>query len=175
MTKNLPASWRQISPKDLKENPLKLIGSDWMLITAGNAEGWNTMTASWGGVGVLWNHDVAFSFIRPGRYTYGFMEKSERFSLSFFPADKKDALQFCGSHSGRDTDKAAGAGISPVLLPGEGAVTFAEASLVLECKKLYAQDFDPACFVDPGLATHYPKQDYHRLFIGSIEGAWISA
>ena len=47
-------SFKEINLTDLQFNPFTKIGSQWMLITAGNKDGFNTMTASWGGMGVLW-------------------------------------------------------------------------------------------------------------------------
>jgi len=156
----------EIQPELLADNPFKLIGKDWMLITAGTPESFNTMTASWGGLGVLWEKKVAFCFIRPTRHTYGFMEKSGEFTLSFFEEQHRKALTFCGSRSGRDTDKVKEAGLTPVKK--EGFVYFGEARLVLSCRKLYYQDISPERFLDPQIATMYPKKDYHRMYVGEI-------
>ncbi len=159
--------------KTLDENPWKLIGDDWMLITAGSLGSWNTMTASWGGFGQLWNMDVVFVFVRPTRHSFGFMEKAEGFTLSFFHEEDRRILQICGSTSGADTDKAKAAGIGARPFGKAPArVSFDEARLVLSCRKVHAQDIDPGCFVDPGLTKHYPAKDWHRLYVGAIEEAW---
>jgi flavin reductase (DIM6/NTAB) family NADH-FMN oxidoreductase RutF len=157
----------RIDPYTLKDNVFKLIDKDWMLVTAGTLERWNTMTASWGGLGVLWNRPVSFVFVRPTRYTYEFMEKHERFTLSFFTKTYRKALVFCGSKSGRDYDKAKETGLEPVS-PFKDAVTFRQARLVLVCRKLYTTDIDPKRFFDPRTDVHYPKKDYHRVYIGEI-------
>ena len=150
----------------LEEKPFRLIGSDWMLITEGSRERFNTMTASWGGLGVLWERRVAFCFIRPVRYTYEFVEQYGGFSLSFFSGEYRKALQFCGSHSGRDTDKIRETGLTPVH--ADGFVYFAEAPLVLHCRKLYTQDLRPDRFLDDSLDRLYPQKDYHRMYVGEI-------
>ena len=113
---------KQISPFDLNDNLFHLLDREWMLITARDAETGkiNTMTASWGGFGILWNKPVAFVFIRPQRYTFGFTEQNEGLTLSFFSEDYRDALKLCGRVSGRDCDKIARAGLTPMLL-GERA------------------------------------------------------
>ncbi len=152
----------------IDENPFKLIGSDWMLITAGDKKSFNTMTASWGGVGVLWNKPVSYIFVRPTRYTYEFIEKSKGYSLSFFDEKYRKALSICGTKSGRDTDKVKEAGLTPVV-SDTGIVHFDEAKLVLECSKLYFQDIDPANFLDPSINSLYDN-DYHRMYIGEITG-----
>jgi flavin reductase (DIM6/NTAB) family NADH-FMN oxidoreductase RutF len=159
--------FKEIPPDQIPDNPVKLIGSDWMLITAGTPESFNTMTASWGGLGVLWDKPVVFCFVRPTRYTYEFMEKSAAFTLSFLPRDYRRVLEFCGSHSGRHVDKIARCGITPV----KGAldtVHFAEARLVIECRKLYYQDINPGAFLAQTLTDVYPERDYHRMYVGEM-------
>ena len=155
------------------------IGEDWMLITCGDTSNaasqrgnWNTMTASWGGLGVLWGKDVAFIFIRPCRHTFGFVNSASLFSLSFFDESKREALKICGEQSGRDIDKATVSNLTPVVFDGgtaNGAIGFKEAREIIICRKLYTHDFDPGKFLDsPGTEKHYPNKDYHRVFIGEI-------
>jgi len=159
--------FNKILPKDINDNPFKALDDDWMLVTAGDLKSYNTMTASWGGFGVLWGKNIAICVIRPGRYTYGFMEKSDTFTLSFFSDKYKKALVFCGSNSGRDFDKARETGLTAVETEN-GSVYFSEARLVLECKKIYFDDINPENFLDPEIASHYPEKDYHRMYIGEI-------
>jgi len=163
--------FQETKPELLVENPFKLIGADWMLITAGTSASFNTMTASWGGLGVLWERKVAYCFIRPTRHTYAFVERSANFTLSFFDEQYRKALQFCGTHSGRDTDKIKGAGLTPVK---EGTfVYFDEARLVLACRKMYFQDILPENFLDPKINDMYPQKDYHRMYVGEIVKALV--
>jgi flavin reductase (DIM6/NTAB) family NADH-FMN oxidoreductase RutF len=158
----------EIHPEQITDNPFKLIGRDWMLIAAGTLDSFNMMTASWGALGELWGKRVAFCFVRPHRYTFQFMERATHYTLNFFDESYRSALDFCGSRSGRDVNKAAETGLSPVA-GGEGAVHFAQARLVLECRKLYAQDIVPGCFVDATIGPrNYPRQDYHRMYVGEI-------
>lgn len=157
----------KIQPQNINNNPFKAIGEDWMLITAGNLDSYNTMTASWGGLGVLWGKNIAFCVVRPTRYTYEFMEKADTFTLSFFTNKYKKALGFCGSHSGRDCDKAKETGLTAAETDN-GSVYFSEARLVLECRKLYFDDINPENFIDPEIDSNYPKKDYHRMYVGEI-------
>ncbi|MDR1398356.1 MAG: flavin reductase [Treponema sp.] len=165
------SQWRDISIKDFPGSPSERIGREWMLITAGDTSkdksGWNTMTASWGGLGVLWSQDVAFIVIRPSRRTYEFVNASSLFTLSFLPAAYRNALNICGSKSGRDIDKATEAGLTPIVFDN-GAVGFNEASHIIICKKMYTHDLDPTHFLDPKIEESYQGTDYHRLFIGEI-------
>ena len=96
---------KPIAIKDLSENFFEVIGKEWMLVTAGNKDHFNTMTASWGGIGFLWNKPVVYIFIRPERYTFEFIEKSEYFTLSFLGEENRAIHKICGSKSGREVDK----------------------------------------------------------------------
>ena len=140
-----------------------------MLITAKKPDGsFNTMTASWGGVGVLWNKNVCFIFIRPQRYTYEFTEESDEFTLSFYPEEKRGALTLCGRKSGRDCDKVAEAGLVPCEL--DNTIYFEGAKLVLKVKKLYKSKLDKSEFIDDKiLSACYPAEDYHYVYICEIE------
>ena len=160
--------FEKIEPKALEGNVFSRIGTQWMLITAGTKDCCNTMTASWGGLGVLWGKPVATVYIRPQRYTLEFVEREERFTLAFFGEEYRKALTLCGTKSGREIDKIKECNFT--VETENGAPYFAEAELVLVCRKAYWQDMDPAHFLDPELdGKWYPERDYHRIFIGEIE------
>jgi len=164
--------FKEINPEQISENLLKLIGQDWTLITAGPTDSYNTMTASWGGFGILWSRNVCWCVIRPQRYTYEFMEREEHFTLSFFEEKYRDALNLCGTKSGRDIDKAAATGLIAIEGTLPATTTFAQACLVMECRKIYIQDVDPKNFLDPTIEKNYPIQDYHRMYLGEIVKCW---
>lgn len=164
--------FESVDLENLSDNPWKLIGKDWMLVTAGNLASWNTMTASWGGLGVLWHQNVAFVFVRPSRHTFEFMNRGDRFTLSFFPEERREILTKCGSVSGRDADKAALTGLDP-FEPEPGIVSFRQARLVISCRKLYAQDLGPGHIVDPDVLKNYANGDWHRMYVAKVEGAWV--
>ena len=169
----MSSKFREIGTLELGDNPFQLIDKDWMLITAGSATDFNTMTASWGGLGSLWHRHVAFAFVRHQRYTYQFMEKAEAFTLSFFAEQYREALRFCGTNSGRDVDKIKATGLTPVTSSAE-TIYFQEARLVLLCRKIYAQDLAKSYFTVPEIATKiYTAGDFHRLYIGEITTALI--
>ena len=169
--------WQEKSIREFSGSAFERIGSDWMLISAGDVDkdkgNWNTMTASWGGLGVLWGKNVAFIFIRPSRRTFGYANDAKVFTLSFFHESHRAALNLCGEKSGRDTDKALAAGLTPIFFgdefDGQGsALSFKEAKEIIICKKFYAQDIDPALFLDGSIEKHYNGKDYHRMYIGEI-------
>ncbi len=158
---------KQIDPLEIKENAIHLISKDWMLVTAGTIDAYNTMTASWGALGELWHKKVAICYIRPVRHTYEFVEKQDDFTLTFFDEKYRDVLKYCGHKSGRDADKMAIPELTAVK-SDSGAVYFAEAKLVIECHKLYTHDLDPERFLDASIEEEYPNKDYHRMYIGEI-------
>ncbi len=163
---------REIEVKELQLNPMTLIAKEWMLITAGTEErGYNTMTASWGHLGSIWGHGggkpTSVVYVRPQRYTKQFVDREDIYTLCFFPAEYKTHLGYLGSHSGRDEDKVAKVGLTPVF--GDGYTYFEEASLVLVCKKLYRAPILEEGFLDKEvLEDCYPERDFHDLYIGEI-------
>lgn len=156
-----------VSPRELADNPFCLIGEDWGLVTAGNAAGMNMMTVSWGGMGVLWNKPVAFTFIRPQRYTFGLLEQNDCFSLCFFDEAYRAQLRFCGAKSGRDVDKTAQTGLTPVFTEG-GVPYFEEARLVLLCKKLYGQFLNAESVIDSETVSRHYNGDWHKMYVSEI-------
>ena len=158
----------RITPEEIKRDPFTLIDKDWMLITAEKEGKVNTMTASWGGVGIIWNKKVAYIFIRPQRYTKEFVDASERFSLSVLPDSYRKELTYLGRVSGRDEDKIAKTGLKVAY--EEGVPYFEESKYVFICRKLYAQDLKGECFIDKSLdPKNYPTQDYHTMYVAEIE------
>ncbi len=158
--------FRNLDPETLNENVFRLIGKEWMLVTAGDRSSFNTMTAAWGGWGIMWQKKCAWCVIRPNRYTFEFMERCSHFTLSFLEEQYKDILTYCGSKSGRDVNKIAETGLTPVF--SEKGVYFAEARLVFECRKMYFQDLIPENFLSPDIEELYPLKDYHRMYLGEI-------
>lgn len=163
----------KISPKEISENPIKLIGQDWMLISAGSPEKFNSMTASWGGIGFMWNKPVAFAVIRPARYTFEFVESRKRFTLSFFSQNYKKALGIFGSKSGRDCDKVAESGLTPFFTES-GAPAYEEAKLILDCSAIYSQTLDESAFLDSeALKKWYSSDPLHKLYVAEINDVLI--
>ncbi|HHU82936.1 MAG TPA: flavin reductase family protein [Firmicutes bacterium] len=170
----MQSGFQAIEPQRLTANVFKLIGEDWLLITAGTPEEFNMMTAGWGGFGILWGKPVCFCFIRPQRYTYGLMEKNSVFTLTAFAEKYRDILNFCGTKSGREVNKTAETGLTPVTGKA-GGVYFQEADLVMECKKIYYQDLEPGHFLDPSIHNSYGSNDHHRMYIGEILNCLVKA
>ena len=154
---------------------LPALGAENALLTAGTADRCNTMTIGWCQAGRLWGLRTCTVYVRPERYTYQFMEEQEYFTVSVLPADRKDAMSLCGTKSGRDMDKIKECGLT-VRAGAGGAPFFEEAELVLVCRKLYAQDLDPACVLPAGeekISPNYgAKGGWHRAYTGEIVEAY---
>ncbi|MDR1594605.1 MAG: flavin reductase [Prevotellaceae bacterium] len=162
--------FKQVSIEQINVSASKLIGKDWMLITAGrDTASFNTMTASWGTLGYLWEKNVAVMFIRPQRYTKEFVDANEIYTLSFFDERYRNALKICGTKSGKKRPrKAQEAGLTPMVTT-LGSVAFQEATMILECRKLYASPLDSDAFINHAFAEKfYPDNDFHVMYVGEI-------
>lgn len=152
---------------ELKSNVFDMIGKQWMLVGAAKDGKTNAMTASWGGMGVLWGKNVVFVFIRESRYTKEFVDNGEMFSLSFFDESKREMLGYMGKVSGREEDKIAGAGLTCSLV--NGAPVFQEAERTFVCRKMFAQEMTKECFTDKAaLEKWYADGDYHTMYVAEI-------
>lgn len=162
--------FKEIAADRIPGNIIQMLTDNHMLITAGNEEKFNPMTASWGGLGNLYNRPVTYCFIDPDRYTYELMQHNETYTLTFYTSDYQNALQYCGTHSGRDGDKIAASGLTPITT-SSGNKAFAEAWLIIECKKIASQLLTPASITDGSVKAQYPDKQT-ELFVGEIIGVW---
>ena len=150
--------YKQISPKDIEGNIIKMVGDGWMLITAGNKEKFNSMTASWGGMGVF-NTPVTFILVHSKRYTYEFLEREDYYTLSFYDEKYRPVLKnIFGTKSGRDTDKVKESGFTPLFMAH--GIAYTEAKMIIVCKKRFA-------------ANTQPQGDCHKLYMGDIVSVWV--
>jgi flavin reductase (DIM6/NTAB) family NADH-FMN oxidoreductase RutF len=160
--------FKRIAPEQLQVEPVRLFGKDWMLLTAGGKEKHNTMTVAWGGLGMLWGLPVATVYVRPERLTYSFLNENESFTLCAFDENWREKLVLCGTKSGREVDKDALCGLTPVESES-GAVYYAEARLAVVCKKIYTQDFDLSRIADERVRKIYSHgEQLHSVFVGEI-------
>lgn len=169
---NTKKAWQEIAPEEIDMNPVQMIDGDWLEVSAGKEGNMNLMTISWGTIGELWGKPVFTVFVSTSRYTHKFMEENDYFTVTHFPAEMRKQLSYLGRVSGRDEDKVAGAGLT-VEFTELGNPIYAEADLAIECKKLYAQQFDAELLpaeqrewhAKSGLGIHY-------MYIGEIVHVW---
>jgi flavin reductase (DIM6/NTAB) family NADH-FMN oxidoreductase RutF len=145
-----------------------------ILITSGDFEKgqYNTMTIGWGSLGVIWSTPFAMVAVRPTRHTYKFMEEYDSFTLCAFSTKYRSALDLLGTKSGRDGDKIRESGLTAIASQFVASPAFAEAELILECKKNYWTDLDPSHFLDGRIKNNYPLKDYHRIYFGLVKGVF---
>lgn len=164
--------YKQIAPDRIPGNIIKMLNDDWMLITAGDKDKFNMMTASWGGLGVLYGKPVATCFINPTRYTYQLMENNDTYTLTFYTEAYREALRYCGTTSGKDADKVKGSGLSPITTP-EGSQAFSEAWLIIECRKLVSQSLTPEAISNEEVKEKWAGKQLHKMYIGEIINLWV--
>jgi len=165
----------KIDPMELPGNAISLFHEGWALLTAGDKADYNTMTISWGELGCLWNLPVCTVFVRPCRYTYGYMEKNNSYTVCLFDkTEHRQALGLLGSKSGRDMDKVAASGMTPIEV--DGLMAFEEARAILVIDKLYDVQFDAARVPAEIMGTNYKTvapDDLHRIYFGKIKAAYL--
>ena len=164
---------KETSWEDINDNVIRMIGKDWMLVTAGKPGDFNMMTASWGTMGWLWETPVTTIYVRPQRHTHNFTEREGYYTLTFFKEEYRDVLREMGSVSGRNFDKINYEKLTPFETKN-GSIGFEEAYLVIECRKLYSTVIEEANFHDQSVVDDkYPRRDFHTMYIGEITGVWI--
>lgn len=163
---------KQLNPSELDGKIIDMIGNRWMLITSGNIDSFNMMTASWGFLGYIWGFPAAACVVRPTRFTKEWLDRTNSYTLTFFPDKYKKVLQTLGTLSGREMDKMHESGLTPIQLP-TGDVGYEEATLTLVCRVAYKQDMTETSFIDTTVMPRwYPKgpSDLHTMYIGQITG-----
>lgn len=164
---------KEIKATGIKENPIELFDQKWALVTAGVPGDVNTMTISWGSLGELWNKPVVTVYVSSSRYTHEFMEKNDHFTVAFFPPEYRKALQYLGSHSGRDGDKIKESGLTLEWLES-GLPSFEEADMIIEARKIYGAPFNTEGFGDiPSQMYSSGRMGVHSEYIGEIEHVWV--
>ncbi|MGN0479272.1 MAG: flavin reductase family protein [Hominenteromicrobium sp.] len=160
-------SFRSVPFDSLQLNPFAKLGQDWALVTAGDQNGFNTMTVSWGALGFIWGRPTVTIYIRPQRYTKEFLDSGDTFTLSFYPADLRPVLGYLGKASGRSENKVEKSGLTPFFIGG--AACFAEAELIFVCRKMSRTPLSPDGFLNPEIdGRWYPEKDYHDMYIAEI-------
>lgn len=167
------AGFRQVAPDKIPGNIIKLL-NDATLITSGSGEDINVMAASWGGLGVFWEKPVAFCFLGAQRYSITTMDKGDTYTISFYTEAYKDAIQYCGSATGRNENKVKGSGLTPIKTPS-GATAFAEAWMIFECKKMITQPLSQDAITDKtsDAAKKWNGKELHKMYIGEILNVWV--
>lgn len=162
--------WKPISPLKVK-NAIQLFDKDWMALAVGKKGDMNAMTISWGEMGELWGRPVVTVYVSTSRYTHSFMERNKYFTVTAFPSKMRPALQYIGTHSGRDGDKLKAAGLTPEYTE-LGNPIFKEANLAIECKIIYSAPFIPERIDKDARKVYDNGMGIHTMYIGEILNVW---
>lgn len=163
-----PGEWREVAPKDAVMDPAAVGLRDTMILAAGREGDFNAMAIGWWGTGVLWRKPVFTVYVSGSRHTWGFMETNDTFSVCAFPDGFRDGVMYLGTHSGRDGDKIGPSGLTPAFTAG-GTPYFAEAHLVLECRRLYKTPLDDHAQLPEEARRLYGNgMLLHTMYVGEI-------
>ncbi|MDR1129507.1 MAG: flavin reductase [Prevotellaceae bacterium] len=176
-TMNFDELFTGISPEEITDNVFKRVGKDYTVITAGNLSHYNSMIASWGGWGILFDRPATWCFLRSSRYTLELMRREQTYTMSYFDEAHREDMMLFGKKSGRDTDKMKESKLSSVQTPA-GNMTYREARLVIECKLVEVTTVSPDDFLtEEGrkfvIDAHAETSDYHKIVIGEITAVWL--
>ncbi len=146
---------------------------DAQLLCAGDKVKSNAMTIGWGGIGTLWGRPTMTVYVAQKRYTKEFMDKSDYFTVMSFDVEMSKVLTYMGTKSGRDGDKAAALGLHTAYTEN-GTPYYTEATMVIECKKMYEAEFNPKGFKDvpQKMYANFPA-GLHTEYAGEVVGAWV--
>ncbi|MGA9071422.1 MAG: flavin reductase [Terracidiphilus sp.] len=174
---NFEQLFKQISPEEISDDVFTLVGKVFPVITAGKKDYFNSMTASGGGMGILFRKPTTWCILQTGRYTLELMQKEQTYTLSYFPDEYKKQVMFLGSKSGRDSEKMEEVELTSVQTPS-GNMTFKEARLIIDCNltQITAPDLNDFYSQE---AREYVNEVYNdpkefRKFVfGEITHVWV--
>jgi len=158
-----------IAVKDLVLQPFTAFDPEGVLLVCGkDAQHANPMTISWGAFGIMWGKPILMVMVRPSRHTFNLITKAPDFTVNWMGPEWSEALNVCGSASGRDMDKFSKTKLHPVKAAAVKSPVIDESILAVECRIAYRGDVDPKRFLDPSLLKCYDAKDYHGLFFGEV-------
>ncbi|MCD8307328.1 MAG: flavin reductase family protein [Clostridia bacterium] len=162
---------KEANIEELSFNPFTIFSEKWMLLCAGDETAANAMTVSWGHLGSIWGglgNATSIVYVRPQRYTRGFIETKDFYTLSVFLDGKRKELAYMGAHSGRDGDKMSACGLEYAY--EDGIPYIKGADMVFICRKQYVSQLKEEGFLSPGtVSRNYPDRDFHYVYVGNIE------
>ena len=145
---NFEQLFKPIAPEEISDDVFTLAGKIFPVITAGRKELYNSMTASGGGMGLLFRKPVTWCLLRSDRYTLELMQKEQTYTMSYFPEEYRDQVIFLGSKSGRDSEKMKEVELTSIQTPS-GNMTYEEARLIIECRLTLITTPSPDDFCSP--------------------------
>ncbi len=165
---------RDIRVFDLWQETVGMLTREGILLCSVNSDGApNVMTIGWMTAGVVWGKPIVTVYVRPTRFTYTYLEQVPEFTVNVLPPEHAEALQFCGTASGRDVDKLAHTGLTAVPAQRVTAPVIEQAVIHYECRIVHKSDLIEANLA-PELQSNYPHRDLHRVYMGEVLAAYAS-
>ncbi len=150
-----------------------------VLLTTKAGDTVNTMSISWGFLGIEFNKPIFIPVVRKSRYTLELLEKTKEFTINL-PVGTldKNVIALCGTKSGRDTDKINEARLTLVEPQVVSVPAIREFPLTLECRVIFAQQQDGNLIPKEIKNTYFPESqgegdNFHKAFYGEIVAAYI--
>ncbi len=160
---------KEITFTDNVDQTLKMMKDHGLLLTSVGADGRpNVMTIGWGNPGVIWSRPVFVVLVRPSRFTFQNIEATGEFVVSVPTDGMHDVCMYCGTESGRDTDKFAGGDLTVVEAETVRAPLIGQCVRHYECKVVHRNDVADAALSPEIRAEAYPQGDLHRIYYGQI-------
>lgn len=132
----------------------------------------NAMTIGWVSFGTVWGRPVATVLVRPSRFTHVLLEENPFFTVNIPSPVLQKAVEECGKHSGRNTNKFIHCALTPVYLEGFPVPSIAECVATLQCTVIEKTQVEPSSLALPIQETYYSQGDYHTIYFGEIQAAW---
>jgi flavin reductase (DIM6/NTAB) family NADH-FMN oxidoreductase RutF len=174
---NFDQLFKEISPEEMSDNVFTLVGKVFPVITAGKEDHYNSLTASGGGLGLLFKKPTTWCILRADRYTLEMIQKEQTYTMSYFPNEYKEQILFLGSKSGRDSEKMKEVDLTSIRIPS-GDMSFEEARLIVVCKLTQITTPDPDDFYSQEAKDYineaYKEANHYRKYVfGEITHVWV--
>lgn len=160
--------YTNIAPNEFNKEMLEQLRKG-IFMTTKKGDKVNTMTIGWGGINVIWYKYVFIAYVRYSRDTYEMLENNDEFTISVpLTKDLKQELAYCGTKSGRDTNKIKDCNLS--VVPGRTTNTpvIGDCDLHYECKVIYRQAMEPSQITQAVKDKYYTTHNYHVVYYGEI-------
>lgn len=165
-----------IQPFDLWRETMTALTRGGLLLCTMGADGKpNPMTIGWMTGGVIWGKAILEVLVRPSRHSFSRLEQNAEFTVNVMPPEFAEAIQICGSVSGRDADKFAEAGMTPAPAQQVKVPLIEQALISYECRVVHTNEVIPAHLAQEIVPAYYPQGDFHRVFFGETLAAWAAA
>ena len=152
----------------LKETLSALADPGLLLVSQGKSGKPNAMAIGWGSIGTIWGKPMFVALVRPSRYTHKLLDENGDFTINVMPASLGEAVEYCGTVSGRDHDKFAEKKLTAVPGLQVKAPIIGESLIAYECRTVMTNEVIPDRLDLAIRNSAYASGDFHRVYFGNI-------